>query len=210
MIRVIIVDDHPLMRRGLRETLAAAAGIEVVGEATRSEEVTGVMRATPCDIVLLDLSLPGRGGLDVLKDIRREWPSTPVLVVSSYAESQYALRAIQAGAAGYLPKTAAAEALVGAVLDVVKTGRYINDAVGAELARFAARVGNGPAHDQLSDREREVMRLLVAGRTVSEIAAAISLSVKTVSTYRSRLMQKLGLHTTADLVRYAIEHRLDE
>jgi two-component system invasion response regulator UvrY len=210
MIRVIIVDDHPLMRRGLRETLEAAAGIEVVGEATRSEEVAGAMRATSCDIVLLDLSLPGRGGLEVLKDIGREWPAIPVLVVSSYAESQYALRAIRAGAAGYLSKTVVADELVNAVRSVVDSGRYINDAVGAELARFASREGRGPAHERLSDREREVLRLLVAGRSVSEIAAGISLSVKTVSTYRSRLMQKLGIHTTADLVRYAIEQHLGE
>jgi two-component system, NarL family, invasion response regulator UvrY len=210
MIRVLIVDDHPLMRRGLRETLESAAGMKVVGEATRCEEVLGAMRTAPCDIVLLDLSLPGRGGLDVLKDIGREWPAIPVLIVSSYAESQYALRAIQAGAAGYLSKTAVAEELVDAVRGAVKTGRYINDVVGAELARFASRGNAGPAHDRLSDRERQVLQLLVAGRGVSEIAVAISLSVKTVSTYRSRLMHKLGVHTTADLVRYAIEHRLDE
>jgi two-component system invasion response regulator UvrY len=210
MIRVIIVDDHPLMRRGLRETLEAAPGIDIVGEATRSEEVADAMRATPCDIVLLDLSLPGRGGLDVLKDIRREWAAIPVLVVSSYSESQYGVRAIQAGAAGYLSKTTAAEELVGAVRRVVETGRYINDAVGAELARFASRRGSAPAHEGLSDREREVLRLLVSGRSVSEIAAAISLSAKTVSTYRARLMHKLGIRTTADLVRYAIEHHLGE
>jgi two-component system invasion response regulator UvrY len=209
MIKVIIVDDHPLMRRGLRETLEAA-GIEVVGEATRSEEVAGAMRTTPCDVVLLDLSLPGRGGLDVLKDIGRERPAIPVLVVSSYAESQYALRAIQAGAAGYLSKTTAAEELVGAVRSIVQTGRYINDAVGAELAEFASRKGGSPGHEGLSNREREVLGLLVAGRSVTEIAAGISLSVKTVSTYRTRLMQKLGIHTTADLVRYALEHHLGE
>jgi DNA-binding NarL/FixJ family response regulator len=208
MIRVIIVDDHPLMRRGLRETLAAA-GIEVVGEATRSEEVTGVLQATPCDVVLLDLSLPGRGGLDVLKDLRREWPSTPVLILSSHPESQYALRAIQAGAAGYLSKAAVPEELVEAVHGVIETGEYINEVVGAELAHFASRPGGGPPHERLSDREREVLRLLVEGRRVSEIAASLSLSVKTVSTYRSRLMEKLAVRTTADLVRYAIEHKLD-
>jgi two-component system invasion response regulator UvrY len=208
MIKAIIVDDHPLMRRGLREALTAA-GIEVVGEATRSEEVNGVLRATPCDIVLLDLSLPGRGGLDVLEDLRREWPATPVLIVSSYAESQYALRAIQAGAAGYLSKAAVPEELVDAVRSVVETGGYINEIVGAELARFASRRSTGPAHERLSDREREVLRLLVRGRSVSEIAASLSLSVKTVSTYRSRLMEKLAIRTTADLIRYAIEHKLE-
>lgn len=208
MIRVMIVDDHPLMRRGLRETLAAA-GIEVAGEATRSEEVVAAMQATRCDIVLLDLSLPGRGGLDVLKDLRREWPSTPVLILSSHPESQYALRAIQAGAAGYLSKSAVSEELVDAVRRVIETGEYINEVVGAELARFASRTGGGPAHERLSDREREVLRLLVAGRSVSEIAASLSLSVKTVSTYRSRLMEKLAIRTTADLIRYAIEQKLE-
>ena len=209
MIRVLIVDDHPLMRRGLRETLESAVGMKVVAEATRCEEVISAMRTTPCDIVLLDLSLPGRGGLDVLKDIGREWPSIPVLIVSSYAESQYALRAIQAGAAGYLSKTTVAEELVDAVRTVVKTGGYINDAVGAELARFATRGNSGPAHNRLSERECQVLQRLVAGRSVSEIASIMSLSAKTISTYRVRLMQKLGIHTTADLVRYAIEHRLD-
>ena len=208
MIKAIIVDDHPLMRRGMRETLAAA-GIEVVGEATRSEEVSGVLQATRCDIVLLDLSLPGRGGLDVLKDLRREWPSTPVLIVSSFAESQYALRAIQAGAAGYLSKSSVPDELVDAVRSVINTGEYINAIVGAELARFASRPGGRPPHERLSDREREVLRLLVQGHTVSEIAASLSLSVKTISTYRSRLMEKLAIRTTADLIRYAIEQELD-
>ena len=208
MIRVTLVDDHPIVRRGLKETLSAEADIVVVGEAARSEEVLAALTANPCDVVLLDISLPGRGGIDVLKDIRRDFPDVRVLVVSTHDESQYAVRAMRAGAAGYLTKTSPPEELVRAVRQVIRTGRYINDEVGAALAQFAQDDRPGPPHERLSDREHEVLRLLAAGKTVSDIAAGLSLSVKTVSTYRSRLVEKLGVRTTSDLVRYALEHKL--
>lgn len=207
MIRVILVDDHPLVRRGIRETLAAEIDIAVVAEAARSEEVLSVLHAHACDVVLLDISLPGRGGLDVLKDVHRDFPRVRVLVVSTYAESQYALRAIRAGAAGYLTKTSAPEELVRAVRSLM-SGRYINETVAAVLADYAQDDWAGPLHERLSDRELEVLRLLVAGRTVSEVADDLSLSDKTVSTYRTRVMEKLGVRTAADLIRYALEHQL--
>lgn len=207
MIRVLLVDDHPLVRRGLREMLTAA-GITVVAEAARSEEVLPALGAHPCDIVLLDLSLPGRGGIEVLGDINESYPRVRVLVVSTHAESAYAVRAMRAGAAGYVTKTSAPEEIVAAVQAVAATGRYISDAVAGALADFAREDRPGPAHEQLSDREMEVFRLLTRGRTVSEIAADLSLNVKTVSTYHSRLKQKLGAGGSADLVRYAIENHL--
>lgn len=208
MIRVAVVDDHPMVRRGLRETLAAEGDITVVAEAARSEEVLGTLASHPCDVLLLDISLPGRGGLDILKDVRRDFPALKVLVVSTHDESQYAVRAIRAGAAGYLTKTTAPEELIMAVRQMVRTGRYLSEGVATALAMFAADDRPGAAHESLSDREHQVLRLLTAGRTVSEIAAELSLSIKTVSTYRSRLAEKLGARTNADLVRYALEHKL--
>jgi len=208
MIRVTLVDDHPIVRRGLKDTLSAEADIVVVGEAARSEEVLAALSASPCDVVLLDISLPGRGGLDVLKDIRRSFPDVRVLVVSTHDESQYAVRAMRAGAAGYLTKTSPPEELVRAVRQLMRTGRYINEEVGAALAQFAQDDRPGPPHERLSDREHEVLRLLTAGKTVSDIASELSLSVKTVSTYRSRLVEKLAVRTTSDLVRYALQHKL--
>jgi DNA-binding NarL/FixJ family response regulator len=210
MTNVMIVDDHPIVRRGLRETLAVVPDIKVVAEASRSEEVMDALAAHRCDVVLLDLSLPGRGGLDVLKDIQRDSPQVRVLVVSTYSETQYALRAIRAGAAGYLVKTSAPEELVRAVRSVMDSGCYITEGVAAALADYARENVRRAAHDHLSDREHEVFRLLVTGLTISQIAEHLSLSVKTISTYRRRLGDKLRRHSTADLVRYAVELRLFE
>jgi two-component system invasion response regulator UvrY len=208
VIGVLIVDDHPMVRRGLRETLSAEADITVRAEAARSEEVLTLLGTAQCDVVLLDLSLPGRGGIEVLKDIRHDFPRVRVLIVSTHDESQYAVRAMRAGAAGYLTKTGPPEELVRAVRSVMQTGRYITEPVGAALAEFALDEHLSPRHELLSDREHEVFRLLAAGRTVSDIAGDLFLSVKTISTYRTRLMEKLGVRTTADLVRYAIEHQV--
>lgn len=208
MIRVLIVDDHPIVRRGLKETLIAEPDISVVAEAARSEEVLDLLAAHPCDVVLLDLSLPGRGGLDVIKDIRGQHPAARVLIVSTHHESQYAVRAIRAGATGYLTKNSAPEELVVAVRSIMTSGRYISEAVASTLLNYAQGDRQQARHELLSDREHEVLRLLAAGRSVSDIGADLSLSAKTVSTYRSRLMAKLGVRATADLIRYAIEHRL--
>jgi len=208
VIGVLIVDDHPMVRRGLRETLSAETDITVTAEAERSEEVVALLGTAHSDVVLLDLSLPGRGGIEVLKDIRHGFPHIRVLIVSTHDESQYAVRAMRAGAAGYLTKTSPPEELVRAVRQLMRTGRYISEEVGAALAQFAQDDRPGPPHERLSDREHEVLRLLTAGKTVSDIANELSLSVKTVSTYRSRLVEKLGVRTTSDLVRYALEHKL--
>jgi two-component system invasion response regulator UvrY len=209
VISVIVVDDHPLVRRGLRETLAAEGDIRVVAEASAAEEVMATLGSHRCDVLLLDLSLPGRSGLDILRDIRREFPRVAVLVVTTHDALQYAVRSLRAGAGGYIRKSAGPEEVVAAVREVYRTGRYISSEVASALADFAlVGASEAPAHHQLSDREHDVLRRLVAGKTVSEIAADLSLSVKTVSTYRTRVMEKLGLRTTADLMRYALERKL--
>ena len=208
MIRILIVDDHPIVRRGLREIMDDQPDLSVVAEATRAEEVPALLAQHPCDVVLLDLSLPGRGGMELLGDIRRASPRVHVLVVSTYAASQYALRAMRSGAAGYLSKSSVVEELVLAVRTVMQTGRYINDEVAATLADFAQRDSPPAQHELLSDREHEVLRLLYEGKTVSDIAAHLALSVKSVSTYRRRAFEKLGVDSTAALVRYAVEHNL--
>ena len=208
MIRVVIVDDHALVRRGLSETLASEGDIAVVGEGSRSEEVLAALAAHPCDVLLLDLSMPGRGGVEVLEDVQREYPHVRVVIVSTYEPVQYAVRCFRAGARGYVAKSAAVNEVVAAVRSVMRTGRYISDDAAAALADAVA--GNSSAHHGLSNREYEVFRQLASGRTVSEIAADLSLSVKTISTYRTRLLQKLGVRSTADLLRYAIEQKLFE
>jgi two-component system, NarL family, invasion response regulator UvrY len=190
--------------------LSTASEMQIVAEAGRSEEVLPLLSAHPCDIVLLDLSLPGRGGLEVLKDIRDTVPAVRVLIVSTYQESHYAVRAMRAGAAGYVNKASEPEELISAVRSVMQTGKYISETVGAALADFAQHGDRGVAHEQLSAREHQVLRLVARGMTVSEIAAELFLSVKTVSTYRARLLEKLGVRTTADIVKYSIAHKLFE
>lgn len=211
MIRVVIVDDHEIVRRGIHTTLASDPAIMIVGEAARSEEVLGLLDAHPCDVLVLDISLPGRGGMEVLNDVRRQAPNVKVLILSSHDESQYAVRAVRAGAAGYLVKTAAPDELVTAVRAIARSGRYLSEGVAAELAAYMQRKNSNSAalpHVSLSDRELHVLRRIAAGWTVSAIAADLALSVKTISTYKTRLLQKLSLQTTADLVRYAIEHKI--
>lgn len=210
MIRIILVDDHPLVRRGLRESIAQETDMTVVAEAGLPEEVLPAIRANPCDVLLLDMNLPGRGGMEILKDVHGEQPDLRVLVVSSYPESQYAVRTIKAGAAGYLSKTSTPAELIGAIRTVMSTRRFISDAVADELAAYAQNKSSRPGHHSLSDRELQVLRLLAAGNTNGDIAGTLSLSIKTVSTYRTRLLDKLNVASVADLVRYAIEHHLDE
>jgi len=210
VIHVVIVDDHPLVRRGLREALAADPAVKVVAEAERAEEVLRVLGDHPCDVLLLDLSLPGRGGIDVLADVRAQFPSVRTLIVSSHDTATQILRAMRAGAAGYLTKSAPEDDLRRAIHSIHDTGRHISDAVGAVLAEFAQGGGDAGTVRDLSDRELEVLLRLAKGESVSSIAGALSLSVKTVSTYRSRVLEKLGLAGTADLIRYAIDHKLVE
>jgi DNA-binding NarL/FixJ family response regulator len=208
MIRVVMADDHTILREGLKQILSAAEGIEVVGEATDGHEVLQRVRNTECDVLLLDLSMPGRSGMDLIKQVKSERPRLRILVLSMHGEQQYAVRAVRAGASGYLTKDSAATQLVAAIRKVAAGGAYISAEVAEQLALSAMPRAEGPPHTALSDREYEVFRLLVAGKTVTDIAEKLNLSVKTVSTHKARLMEKMGMETQADLIRYAIAHGL--
>jgi two-component system invasion response regulator UvrY len=208
MIDVVIVDDHPLVRRGIQDALCAAGDIQVVGETGRAEEILGILRAFPCDVLLLDLSLPGRSGFEALQDVRREFPALRVLVVSAYAEAQYGVRALRAGAAGYVNKASSSDELVRAVRSVRNCGQYVSEPIADALVKFVRDEATGPLHQRLSNREFQILRLLTQGRSVSAIGAELSLSVKTVSTYRARVLEKLHAESNADLVRYVIDQRL--
>lgn len=208
MTRVLIADDHPVVRRGLVEIVAGEPDMTVAGQPATGPETLAFVRTYGCDVVVLDLSLPGLSGLDVLKQLKHEQPRLPVLVLSIYPEDQYALRVLRAGAAGYLTKESAPEELVRALRKVSGGGRYVSAALAEQLAAAVADPAPTPPHRTLSDREYEVMCLLASGRTVKEVAAALGLSVKTVSTYRARLLEKMHMKTNADLTRYCMENRL--
>jgi two-component system, NarL family, invasion response regulator UvrY len=206
--RVLLADDHPVIRRGVREILAEAYPGVQIGEATTAAEAIDQTTRHPWDLVLLDISMPGRSGLDALKDIRRLCPRLPVLVLSVHAEDQYALRVLKAGAAGYVTKDQAPETLLAAIDKVLAGGRYVTPALGEYLAASLTQEDAESPHRTLSDREFEVLRLIGLGRTVSEIALQLSLSVKTVSTYRTRILLKMSMNSNAELTRYAIAHGL--
>ena len=209
-MRVLLVDDHAVVRRGLREILEGEFTGAKFGEAGDAAEAHKALRDHDWDVVVLDITMPGRNGLDVLKDLKSTHPDLPALVLSMHPEEQYAIRAIQNGAAGYLTKETAPEELVKAIRKVLAGGRYISTSLAEDLA-FRLKVGlKGQLHEALSDREYEVMRLLASGETVSQIAAELSLSVKTISTYRTRILDKMGMTTNVELTRYAMDKELLE
>jgi two-component system invasion response regulator UvrY len=210
MIKVLIADDHPIVRQGLRQILASTADMEVAGEAVNSQEALDQVRVGGWDVLVLDITMPGRSGFDILKELKHEQPDLPVLVLSIHAEEQLALRALKAGAAGYLTKENAPEELVKALRKVVSGGRYISPHLAESLAFDLDMTSDRPRHEMLSDREFQVMQLMATGKTLLEIAEELSLSAKTVSTYRTRLLEKLNLKTNAELMRYALEHGLIE
>ena len=207
MIRVLLADDHTLVREGLRQLLAATVDIRVAGEAANGDEALALVKVSDFDLVVLDLSMPGLSGIDLIKRLRIEKPGLRILVLSMHGEQQYAARALKAGASGYLTKDSASEQLVAAVRKVAGGGVQISEAAAAQLVG-AAQGGDAAPHTLLSDREFEIFRLLVAGKGLSEIAAKLHLSVKTVSTHKTRLLHKMGMESTVDLVRYALEKKL--
>ena len=208
MILVLIADDHAILRQGLRQILADAEDMTVVAEAANGVEVMQMIRSDyRFDVVLLDIAMPGRSGIEVLKQIKDEKPNLPVLVLSMHPEDQYAVRLLKAGAAGYLTKESAPELLVQAIRKVAAGKKYITPSV-AELLADRLDSGNGPQHASLSDREFHILLQIAAGKTVSEIAAALSLSVKTVSTYRARVLDKMQMKNNAELTHYAIRNQL--
>lgn len=208
MTRVLIADDHAIVRRGLERIIRDEFGDWEIGEAGTADEVMRQVRDATWDVMVLDISLPDRSGLDLLVEIKALRPSLPVLILSMHAESQYAMRALKCGASGYVSKESASAELVNALKRVMGGGKYVSAAVAESLADVALGNSSSTPHEGLSNREFTVLVGLGQGRAVGELAAELGLSVKTVSTYRSRMLEKMGLRTNADLVRYVIEHGL--
>lgn len=208
MSRIVLADDHAIVREGLKRILAAAQGFEVVGEAANGTEVMQLVREADFDLLVLDLSMPGRSGMELIKLVKAEKPRLRILVLSMHEEAQYAIRAIKAGASGYLTKDSATAELEQALRKIAAGGAYVTADVAQQLALGAMPGSEAAPHEALTTREFEVFQQLVAGGSVTDIAGRLNLSVKTVSTHKSNLMQKLGLHNPTDLVRYAIRHGL--
>ncbi|MBC7231238.1 MAG: response regulator transcription factor [Actinobacteria bacterium] len=210
MIRVLVVDDHPVVRKGLAMILAEEPEIREVGEADSAAALLRLIDSSAWDVVVLDISLPDRSGLEVLKDIRAMRPGLPVLILSMHPEDQYAPRVLKAGAAGFVSKESAAEELVNAVKKVVGGGRYVSPSLAERLAEIIDEDYRGAPHERLSDREFQVMRMLAQGKRLKDIADELCLSVKTVSTYRARVLEKMGMESNAELACYAVKNGLME
>jgi len=208
MIRIVVADDHTIVREGLKQLLAAASDLKVTGEAQNGQEVLRHVREDDFDVLLLDMSMPGKSGIELIKQVHGEKPKLRILVLSMHEEEQYAVRALKAGASGYLTKESATDQLVAAIRKVAAGGVFISPAVGEQLALGAMAQTDGPPHTALSDREYQVFEMLVAGKSVTDIAERLNLSVKTVSTHKARIMQKMNMTNQAELIRYAIGHRL--
>ncbi len=208
MINVIICDDHSMIRRGIRDTLAEGAGITVTGEASNYSEVKDLLRTTPCEVLILDLNLPGRSGLEVLESLPASHPHVRALIVSMFAEDQYAIRCLKAGAFGYLNKAGDPAELIKAVQTVATGKKYITPAVSEMLIDNLASPTSEALHNTLSDRELQTLMKIAAGKRLSDIASELMLSPKTVSVYRARLLSKLNLHNNAELAVYAIRNQL--
>lgn len=209
-MKILLVDDHLVVRQGLKQILADEFPATTFGEAANASEALQCVHAGKWDLVMLDLTLPGRGGMDVLAELKALQPRLPVLVLSMHPEAEFAVRVIKSGAAGYLTKQSVAEELVAAVRKVISGGRYITNSLAEKLAAEVTLGTVRPAHEELSSREFQTMQLLAAGQSVKEIGAALGLSGKTVSTYRARVLAKLQLKNTVDLAHYAVEHGLVE
>lgn len=208
MIRVAVADDHAIVRQGLRHILSAQTDFDIAGEASNHGELIQLLRRELVDVLVLDIAMPGKNGIETLKQVKSEWPNLPVLMLSMYPEDQYAFRALKAGASGYLTKMAAAGQLVEAIRQVMRGRRYITPELAESLAASLHRDPEAPAHEILSDREFQTLRLVAQGRTLAQIGDSLALSPKTVSVYRARLLAKLKLATNAELTRYALEHNL--
>jgi DNA-binding NarL/FixJ family response regulator len=209
MTRIVIADDHAVVRKGLRQLIVEAEGMTVVGEASSGDELLTMLRFREVDVVVLDLSLGARSGLDLLKHIKSELPRLPVVILSMYSEDLFAVRALRAGASGYVEKNSAPEELLTAIRRIARGGTYVSPHIGEKIAADIVRGGAAVLpHERLSDRELEVLRQLGSGMSVTEIAHALNLSVKTVSTHRTHVLAKTGLRTNADIVEYVISHGL--
>lgn len=207
-MRILVADDHPIFRAGLKETLLKDAAVDFVGEADNGHKVLELARKHRWDAVVLDITMPGKEGLEVLQQLRHERPKLPVLILSAHPEDQLALRLLKAGAAGYVTKDKAPEVLMSALRKVLRGGKYISESLAEKALVELASDGIRPLHETLSDREYQVMRMIASGKTIKEIGAELFLSVRTVSTYRARILEKMGIKTNAELIRYALQNNL--
>jgi len=208
MIRLLICDDHAIVREGLKQILADAPDLEVVAEAADGPETVGRIRQGGIDVALLDIALPGRDGLDVLRQLHQEFPKLPVLIISTYPEKQYALRSLRLGAAGYLNKGADPSELITAIRKIAQGGMFVSPTVAETLAAAMRKDAGQPPHELLSQREYQVFTLIAAGKSLTEIATQLSLSLNTVSTYRARVMEKIATHNDVETALYAVRHHL--
>jgi two-component system, NarL family, invasion response regulator UvrY len=209
-MKILITDDHVVVRKGLRQILADEFKKAEFTEAGNASEALDRIRRENWDVVVLDITMPGRSGLEALKEIKEARPKLPVLVLSMHPEDQFAVRVLKAGASGYMTKESATDELVGAVRKIVAGGRYVSPALAEKMASYLAIDTPRPPHERLSDREFVVLRMIASGRTVSQIAEELSLSVKTVSTYRVRILEKMGMTSNAELTHYAIKNQVVE
>lgn len=209
-MKILIADDHELIRHGLRGLLHDHFHEVEIAEASNAKEAIAASVKGGWDLALVDINMPGRSGLELIRDLKQMHPSLPVLVVSAHTEEDFALRALKLGAAGYVSKQSAADVLVAAVKKVLSGGRYVSPAVAEKLAQAAAEGWSGTPHENLSHREMQVLQMIAKGQTIKEVAAELALSEKTIATYRSRISEKLGLSTNVELTRYAMQHGLVE
>ena len=208
MIKVLIADDHAVVREGLRQILSGVPDMAIAGEAESGQEVLDLIKKNECTVLVLDIAMRGKSGLEVLKELKVDYPRLPVLILSMYPEDQYAVRVMRAGAAGYMTKDTAPEELVGAIRRVAQGRKYISPSLAETLAGNLDINAGRPVHQTLSDREYQVLCMIASGKKVGEIAEALSLSVKTISTYRTRILEKMRLKNNAELTHYAVEQRL--
>ena len=206
MIKILIADDHPIIRRGLKQILSDEPDIAMVGEAESSNEVFELVRTHHWDAVVLDITMPGRGGLDTLKELKRQYPELPVLMLSMHPEDQFAVRAFKAGAAGYMTKESAPDELIKAIRKITKGGKYVSATLAEKLVSIMG--AEPPSQDSLSAREYQVMLMIASGKTLSQIAEEMSLSVKTISTYRTHILEKMEMKNNAEITYYAIKNGL--
>ena len=210
MIRILIADDHGIVRKGLKQIVADNPDMVVAGEAASGQEALELAQAQDFDVAIIDIAMPGRGGLEILKSLRTQSPSLKIIMLSMYSEEQYAIRSLRNGASAYLTKANATDELIKAIETVASGKRYITQSVAERLASYIEEEGSRLPHENLSDRELQVFVMIGSGKSVSEIAEELSLSIKTISTYRARLLEKMGMDSNAQLIKYAVEHRLEQ
>lgn len=208
MTKVLIADDHPLFRRGLKDILQAQPDIELVGEADTGHRTLEMARKQRWDALVLDITMPGLGGMEILNTLKKEQPKLPVLILSAHPENQYAVRALRTGAAGYMTKETAPQELIRGLRRILQGGKYVSDTLAEKLAIDVSSPRDKKPHELLSHREYEIMRMIASGKSLGKIASKLALSPRTVSTYRSRILDKMHMKTNTDLIRYALENKL--